>query len=111
MSGLSMGTLFWILTAVVCGIFLIISWRVKGQANESFSHYAIGRSSFPMLLIFFTQFATIMGAGNFIGHAGSGYENGVSWLAFIAGEQGAKSFLLWYSPVSPATLHITPCRR
>ena len=90
MSGLSMGTLFWILTAVVCGIFLIISWRVKGQANESFSHYAIGGSSFPMLLIFFTQFATIMGAGNFIGHAGSGYENGVSWLAFIAGEQGAK---------------------
>lgn len=31
-----------------------------------------------------------MGAGNFVGHAGSGYENGISWLAFIAGEQGAK---------------------
>lgn len=87
---MTMGTLFWILTVVVCGIFLIISWRVKGQANESFSHYAIGGSSFPMLLIFFTQFATIMGAGNFIGHAGSGYEEGVGWLAFILGEQGSK---------------------
>ena len=90
MNEINMGTLFWVLTIIVCGIFLVISWRVKGQANESFSHYAIGGSSFPMLLIFFTQFATIMGAGNFIGHAGSGYENGVSWLAFIAGEQGAK---------------------
>lgn len=86
----NMGTLFWGLTVVVCGIFLVISWRVKEQANESFSHYAIGGGSFSMLLIFFTQFATIMGAGNFIGHAGSGYENGISWLAFIAGEQGAK---------------------
>lgn len=85
-----MGTLFWILTVVVCGVFLVISWRVKEQANESFSHYAIGGSSFPMLLIFFTQFATIMGAGNFVGHAGSGYEQGVGWLAFILGEQGSK---------------------
>jgi SSS family solute:Na+ symporter len=43
-----------------------------------------------MYLIFFTQFATIMGAGNFMGHAGSGYANGLPWLVFIAGEQGAK---------------------
>lgn len=90
MNGINMGALFWGLTILVCGIFLVISWCVKGQANESFSHYAIGGGSFSMLLIFFTQFATIMGAGNFIGHAGSGYENGISWLAFIAGEQGAK---------------------
>lgn len=87
---MNMGTIFWILTIVVCGIFLIISAKVKEQANESFSQYAIGGSSFPMLLIFFTQFATIMGAGNFIGHAGSGYEQGVGWLAFILGEQGSK---------------------
>lgn len=87
---MTMGTLFWILTVIVCGVFLVISWKVQGQANESFSHYAIGGSSFPMYLIFFTQFATIMGAGNFIGHAGSGYENGIGWLAFILGEQGSK---------------------
>lgn len=72
MNEINMGTLFWIVTVIVCGIFLMISWRVKEQANESFSQYAIGGSSFSMLLIFFTQFATIMGAGNFIGHAGSG---------------------------------------
>ncbi|MBR1897021.1 MAG: sodium:solute symporter family protein, partial [Pyramidobacter sp.] len=52
--------------------------------------YAIGGATFSILMIFFTQFASIMGAGNFIGHAGSGYANGVSWLVFIAGEQGAK---------------------
>lgn len=87
---MSMGTLFWLLTVVVCGVFLFISIRVRGKANESFSHYAIGGSTFPMILIFFTQFATIMGAGNFIGHAGSGYEQGIGWLAFILGEQGSK---------------------
>lgn len=87
---MSMGTIFWILTVIICGVFLIISIKVKEQANESFSQYAIGGSSFPMILIFFTQFATIMGAGNFIGHAGSGYEQGVGWLAFILGEQGSK---------------------
>ena len=85
-----MGTIFWILTVVICGVFLFISFKVKDKANESFSHYAIGGASFSMILIFFTQFATIMGAGNFIGHAGNGYVHGISWLAFILGEQGAK---------------------
>ncbi len=84
------GTLFWILTIVICGIFLLISWRVREQSGQSFRHYAIGGATFSILMIFFTQFASIMGAGNFIGHAGSGYVNGISWLAFIAGEQGAK---------------------
>ncbi|MBE6989566.1 MAG: sodium:solute symporter family protein [Ruminococcaceae bacterium] len=87
---MSIGTLFWILTFMICAIFLVISWRVRDASQQSFSHYAIGGASFSMVMIFFTQFASIMGAGNFIGHAGSGYENGVSWLAFIAGEQGAK---------------------
>ena len=84
------GTLFWILTAVLCGAFLYISWRVKDKAQSSFSNYAIGGGTFPMYLIFFTQFATIMGVGNFIGHAASGYTTGLPWLVFIAGEQGSK---------------------
>ncbi len=84
------GTLFWILTAILCGAFLYISWRVKDQAQSTFSNYAIGGGTFPMYLIFFTQFATIMGVGNFIGHAASGYTNGLPWLVFIAGEQGSK---------------------
>lgn len=87
---LNTGTVFWILTVVICGLFLGISWRVRERSSQSFKHYAIGGATFSILMIFFTQFASIMGAGNFIGHAGSGYESGVSWLAFIAGEQGAK---------------------
>lgn len=87
---LTIGTWFWILTILICGVFLVVSWRVKDASGQSFKHYAIGGASFSLLMIFFTQFATIMGAGNFIGHAGSAYANGVSWLAFIAGEQGAK---------------------
>ncbi len=62
---MTMGTIFWLLTALVCLIFLIISWRVKEKANQSFSDYAIGAGSFNMWLIFFTQFASIMGVSNF----------------------------------------------
>lgn len=87
---MSAGTLFWILTIVLCGAFLVVSWKMKDKADISFSNYAIGGGTFPMFLIFFTQFATIMGAGNFMGHAGSGYVNGLPWLVFIAGEQGSK---------------------
>ena len=87
---MTMGTLFWILTAVFCGAFLVITWRVKGKANESFSSYAIGVGSFTMVLIFFTQFASIMGVSNFFAHGGNAYEQGVGILAFILGEQGAK---------------------
>ena len=87
---MTIGTVFWLLTILICGVFLIVSWRVRERSSLSFAHYAIGGGSFSILMIFFTQFASIMGAGNFIGHAGSGYVSGVSWLAFIAGEQGAK---------------------
>ena len=87
---MDIGTLFWILTIIICSIFLIVSWKVKEVSNQSFKHYSIGGKSFSFFMIFFTEFATIMGAGNFIGHAGSGYVNGISWLAFIVGEQGAK---------------------
>ena len=89
---MSLATIFWLLTAIVCILFLIISWKVREVSGQSFKHYAIGGASFSVLMIFFTQFASIMGAGNFIGHAGSGYVNGISWLAFIGGEQGAKIF-------------------
>ncbi|HYE82896.1 MAG TPA: sodium:solute symporter family protein [Clostridia bacterium] len=87
---MSIGSMLWLITIVMCGAFLYISWRVKDQANMSFSNYAIGGKSFPMYLIFFTQFATIMGVGNFIGHAGKGYAQGLPWMAFVLGEQGSK---------------------
>lgn len=87
---LSLGTVLWIITILMLGAFLAISLKVKDKAEMSFSNYAIGGKTFPMYLIFFTQFATIMGVGNFVGHAGNGYEIGLSWMAFILGEQGAK---------------------
>lgn len=87
---ISMGSVFWLLTAAVCLIFLIISWRVKDKANQSFSDYAIGAGSFNLWLIFFTQFASIMGVSNFFSHAGNSYEQGLGILAFILGEQGSK---------------------
>lgn len=87
---MSLGTILWLITILMCGAFLYISWKVKDQANLSFSNYAIGGKSFPMYLIFFTQFATIMGVGNFVGHAGKGYQIGLPWMAFILGEQGSK---------------------
>lgn len=87
---MSLGTVLWIITGLMCGAFLAISLKFKDQAGMSFSNFAIGGKSFPMYLIFFTQFATIMGVGNFVGHAGNGYQIGLSWMAFIVGEQGAK---------------------
>ncbi|TCT16099.1 SSS family transporter [Natranaerovirga pectinivora] len=87
---MSLGAWLWIITIAMCSVFLVISLKVKKQAQSSFLNYAIGGKSFPIHLILFTQFATIMGVGNFIGHAGKGYEVGLPWLAFILGEQGSK---------------------
>lgn len=87
---MSLGPILWIITIVMCGAFLYISMKFQGEAKSSFANYAIGGKTFPMYLIFFTQFATIMGVGNFVGHAGKGYQVGLPWMAFILGEQGSK---------------------
>lgn len=87
---MSNSTILWLLTGLLCATFAIISMSVKRRADTDFKSYAIGNGDFPFILIFFTYFATIMGAGNFFGHAGSAYEIGVPWLAYILGEQGAK---------------------
>ncbi|MBZ4653469.1 MAG: sodium:solute symporter [Peptococcaceae bacterium] len=87
---MSLGTILWIITIIMCGIFLWISWRVKDDANASFTNYAIAGGTLPLFLVFFTDFATIMGVGNFIGHAGKGYTTGLPWLSFVLGEQGSK---------------------
>ncbi|MDI3534020.1 MAG: solute:Na+ symporter, family [Thermosediminibacterales bacterium] len=87
---MSLGVLLWVITLVMCGAFLYVSWKVSNQATSSFSHYAIGGGTFPIYLIFCTQFATIMGVGNFVGHAGKGYSLGLPHIAFILGEQGSK---------------------
>lgn len=87
---MTMGTIIWILTIALCGIFLVVAIRQKKNADTSFSNYAIAGGTLPFFLLFFSHFGNIMGVGNFIGHAGSAYTNGLPWLAFIAGEQGSK---------------------
>lgn len=77
-------------TVVFCVVFFIVSWRVKDSAASSFAMYAIGGGALPLYLILFSDLATIMGAGNFIGHASSGFTKGISHIPFIIGEQGSK---------------------
>ncbi len=79
-----------IITLVFCGVFLWISFRVKDSASSSFAMYAIGGGDLPLYLIVFSDIATIMGAGNFIGHATQGFTKGIAHIPFIIGEQGSK---------------------
>lgn len=87
---MSLTTIIIGITILFCGIFMYVSYRVKDQAESSFSQYAIGGGTFPLYLIVFGDIATIMGAGNFIGHATTGFTNGISHIPFILGEQGSK---------------------
>jgi SSS family solute:Na+ symporter len=87
---MALGTWLWIITIGFCLAFLVISWKVKDKATSSYAEYVIGGGSLPFFLIFFTQFATIMGVGNFVGHAASGARVGLPHMFFILGEQGSK---------------------
>jgi SSS family solute:Na+ symporter len=78
------------ITLVFCVVFFLVSWRVKDSATTSFAMYAIGGGALPLYLVLFSDIATIMGAGNFIGHATSGFAKGISHIPFIIGEQGSK---------------------
>ncbi len=64
-----LATIVIIITLVFCGLFFMVSWRVKDSAASSFAMYAIGGGALPLYLVLFSDIATIMGAGNFIGHA------------------------------------------
>ncbi|MDD4570208.1 MAG: sodium:solute symporter family protein [Tepidanaerobacteraceae bacterium] len=87
---MSLSAIVWTITVIFCLLFLWISIRVKDTASESFSNYAIAGGTLPLFLILFTDIATIMGAGNFIGHAAQGYKIGMLDIPFIFGEQGSK---------------------
>ncbi|MFM1652494.1 sodium:solute symporter [Brevibacillus sp. B_LB10_24] len=80
----------WIITAVLCLFFLLLSFRFKEEADTSFAHFAIAGGTLPFTLILFTDIATIMGVGNFVGHSAKGYEIGLANIPFVVGEQGAK---------------------
>ena len=87
---MSLGSWLWIITIVFCGSFLIISWKVRDKAHSSYSDFVISGATLPFILIFFTQFSTIMGVGNFVGHAAKGASVGLPHLVFVLGEQGSK---------------------
>ncbi|MFY9472448.1 MAG: sodium:solute symporter family protein, partial [Tepidanaerobacteraceae bacterium] len=87
---MSLSAIVWIITVIFCLIFLWISLKVKDDASQSFSHYAIAGGTLPLFLILFTDISTIMGAGNFIGHAAQGYKIGMADIPFVFGEQGSK---------------------
>jgi solute:Na+ symporter, SSS family len=78
------------ITVIFCLLFLVVSLKVKESAASSFAMYAIGGGALPLYLILFSDVATILGAGNVIGHATEGFQEGISHLPFVLGEQGSK---------------------
>ena len=80
----------WTTTIVLSLFFIGMSFFFKKKADASFAHYAIAGGSLPFFLLLFTDIATIMGVGNFVGHSSKGYEIGVANIPFVIGGQGAK---------------------
>ena len=80
----------WVSTIFLSLFFLFMSLRFKKKADMSFAHYAIAGGTLPFFLVLFTDIATIMGVGNFVGHSSKGYEIGLANIPFVIGEQGAK---------------------
>ncbi len=80
----------WTITIVLSLIFIGMSFVFKKKADESFAHYAIAGGTLPFFLLLFTDIATIMGVGNFVGHSSKGYEIGIANIPFVIGEQGGK---------------------
>jgi SSS family solute:Na+ symporter len=79
----------WIL-AILLPLQLLIGWLVVRKSSQSASHYFISGKQLPLLLVFFADFATVMGVGNFIGYAGKGYQIGLNQFWMLLGEQGSK---------------------
>lgn len=85
-----LATWTWVVTIVLSAGFIIMSLVFRKKSSESFMQFAIAGGTLPFFLILFTDIATIMGVGNFIGHSSKGFETGVANIVFIIGEQGSK---------------------
>ncbi len=85
-----LATWTWIVTIALSLFFIGMSLKFRKKSSESFLHFAIAGGTLPFFLILFTDFATIMGVGNFVGHSSKGFEIGVANIPFIIGEQGSK---------------------
>lgn len=80
----------WISTIILSVLFILMSLVFRKKSSESFLQFAIAGGTLPFFLILFSDIATIMGVGNFIGHSSKGFESGVANIPFIIGEQGSK---------------------
>ena len=87
---MNLTVLTWTAAIVMSIFFIIMSFAWRKKAGESFANFAIAGGTLPFVLILFTDIATIMGVGNFIGHSSKGYDVGLANIPFIVGEQGAK---------------------
>lgn len=85
-----LATWTWIVTIALSLLFISMSLVFRKKSSESFLQFAIAGGTLPFFLILFTDIATIMGVGNFIGHSSKGFETGVANIIFIIGEQGSK---------------------
>ncbi|SOC02993.1 Na+/proline symporter [Ureibacillus xyleni] len=85
-----LATWTWVITIFLSLFFIGMSLRFRKKSSESFLQFAIAGGTLPFFLILFTDIATIMGVGNFVGHSSKGFEAGVANIPFIIGEQGSK---------------------
>ena len=79
----------WVL-AVLLPVQLYIGWKVSKKSSLSAEHYFISGKELGFVLVFFADFATVFGVGNFIGYSGKGYEIGLGQMWMVFGEQGSK---------------------
>jgi len=87
---MSLAAWTWLITILLCVLFVGMSIKMREQAGNSFLHFAIAGGTLPFMLILFTDVATVLGVGNFVGHAAKGYEIGYANIPFVIGEQGSK---------------------
>ena len=69
---------------------ILIGYLMAHKGSQSAKHYFISGKELPLFLMFFLDFASVLGVGNFIGYAGKGYEIGLSQFWMMMGEQGTK---------------------
>jgi Na+/proline symporter len=79
----------WIL-AFFIPLQLYIGYRLVAKSGQSAAHYFISGKQLPVMILFFLNFATAMGMGNFMAYAGRGYQIGLNQLWMVLGEQGTK---------------------
>jgi solute:Na+ symporter, SSS family len=76
--------------AVLIPAQIVIGYMVARKSSQSAAHYFIGGKELPLFLMFFLDFASVLGVGNFIGYTGKGYEIGLAQFWMMFGEQGTK---------------------